>query len=345
MASNTSRLDLLKKNPSTDGNDTFNIETMLNENWEKIDKSTALIDPATGKLLPGQENPVDTSNLATKTELNNKVDKIAGKSLSTNDYTTAEKNKLTAIESGAQVNAVTTVAGRTGAVVLTKTDVGLSNVDNVKQASKVEHDTLNGTVTTHLADEAAHGIGDKATLLTTNKASIVGALNELFTNANSLKSDWAGVVGSPLLANDTSAQMKSKTQTIKNTLATNLSAKGQSSSGTEALTALVNKVANVNTGKKFATGTTAISKTSVNVTGLSFRPTIIVLLLDSSGDNDMGGMYVARNEYGNLSMNNINFYRANNLFGLNPFTVTSNGFSFLWGHSSGSGLFRWIAIE
>lgn len=32
------------------------------------------------------------------------------------------------------------------------------------------------------ADEAAHGIGDNKTLLTTKKTTIVAALNELFTN-------------------------------------------------------------------------------------------------------------------------------------------------------------------
>ncbi|MUT67820.1 hypothetical protein [Paenibacillus sp. NEAU-GSW1] len=37
MASNTPNLGLLKKDPAIDGNDTFNIETMLNENWDKID--------------------------------------------------------------------------------------------------------------------------------------------------------------------------------------------------------------------------------------------------------------------------------------------------------------------
>jgi hypothetical protein len=36
--------------------------------------------------------------------LNNKVDKVAGKGLSANDYTTAEKNKLAGIAAGAQVN-------------------------------------------------------------------------------------------------------------------------------------------------------------------------------------------------------------------------------------------------
>lgn len=41
-----------------------------------------------------------------------------------NNYTTAEKNKLAGIETGAEVNTVTSVAGKTGAVVLTATDVG-----------------------------------------------------------------------------------------------------------------------------------------------------------------------------------------------------------------------------
>ena len=37
MASNTKFLDLLKKDPVADKDDTFNIETMLNENWDKLD--------------------------------------------------------------------------------------------------------------------------------------------------------------------------------------------------------------------------------------------------------------------------------------------------------------------
>lgn len=39
-----------------------------------------------------------------QTQLNNKVDKVNGKQLSTNDYTNADKNKLAGIETGAQVN-------------------------------------------------------------------------------------------------------------------------------------------------------------------------------------------------------------------------------------------------
>ncbi|MDU0203831.1 right-handed parallel beta-helix repeat-containing protein [Paenibacillus sp. MAH-36] len=37
MPSTTTNLGLYKKNPSTDGNDTFDINTMLNDNWDKVD--------------------------------------------------------------------------------------------------------------------------------------------------------------------------------------------------------------------------------------------------------------------------------------------------------------------
>ncbi|MEH7389663.1 tail fiber protein [Bacillus sp. JJ1474] len=68
MANNTTRLGLLKKDPATDGNDTFNIQTMLNDNWDKIDQRAALLDPETGKV-PADQLSVDTSDLATKQEL------------------------------------------------------------------------------------------------------------------------------------------------------------------------------------------------------------------------------------------------------------------------------------
>jgi hypothetical protein len=71
-----------------------------------------------------------------KSLTNGKVNTAVGMGLSSNDYVTADKTKLAGIAAGAQVNAVTTVSGRTGAVVLTSTDVGLSNVNNTADASK-----------------------------------------------------------------------------------------------------------------------------------------------------------------------------------------------------------------
>lgn len=37
MSSYTGNLNLYKADPVADGNDTFNIDTMMNENWDKID--------------------------------------------------------------------------------------------------------------------------------------------------------------------------------------------------------------------------------------------------------------------------------------------------------------------
>jgi hypothetical protein len=79
------------------------------------------------------QKPIST---AAQTALNNKVDKVTGKQLSTEDYTTSEKSKLAGIESGAQVNAVNSVNGKTGTVTLVKDDISLSNVDNTSDANK-----------------------------------------------------------------------------------------------------------------------------------------------------------------------------------------------------------------
>jgi len=49
------------------------------------------------------------SNKSVNIDLSGKVDKVSGKGLSTEDYTTNEKSKLTNIESGAQVNIIETV--------------------------------------------------------------------------------------------------------------------------------------------------------------------------------------------------------------------------------------------
>ena len=51
-------------------------------------------------------------------------------------FSATEKSKLAGIQAGAQVNTVNSVAGKTGAVVLTKADVGLGNVDNTSDLNK-----------------------------------------------------------------------------------------------------------------------------------------------------------------------------------------------------------------
>lgn len=81
MSIRTSFLGLFKWNTSDDEdlNSNFDIDTAMNDNWDMIDNAVSDLD-------------------------GNKVDKVAGKQLSTEDYSTTEKTKLNGIASGAQVN-------------------------------------------------------------------------------------------------------------------------------------------------------------------------------------------------------------------------------------------------
>lgn len=58
--------------------------------------------------------------------LSEKVSTVDGKGLSSNDFTDVDKQKLDAIENGAQKNKVTSVNGMTGAVVIEAGNVDLS---------------------------------------------------------------------------------------------------------------------------------------------------------------------------------------------------------------------------
>lgn len=104
--------------------------------------ANALVFDNLNKSDVGLDQVDNTSDLnkpistATQTALDGKVDTEAGKGLSDENYTLTEKNKLSGVESGAQVNTVTSVNTQTGAVVLDKNDVGLGNVDNTSDADK-----------------------------------------------------------------------------------------------------------------------------------------------------------------------------------------------------------------
>src|SRR5699024_5500034 len=77
---------------------------------------------------------------------------------------------------------------------VTKSQVGLDNLTNVEQASKEEFNKHQENFTRHVEDETAHGIGDKSTLETSEKGTIVGALNELFTNVSDGKNLIGGAI-------------------------------------------------------------------------------------------------------------------------------------------------------
>lgn len=86
----------------------YNINLTPSEIKIKVYTSGCVSDGVTVHNNLSGRDATDTHPIASitglVTALGNKVDKVTGKGLSTNDYTTAEKNKLTGIEEGAEVN-------------------------------------------------------------------------------------------------------------------------------------------------------------------------------------------------------------------------------------------------
>lgn len=77
-------------------------------------------DTDAGSVAKTVKDAVDAAQATLQDNIDKKVDKVEGKGLSTNDYTTEEKTKLEGITSGAQVNVIETV--KVNGVALTPAD-------------------------------------------------------------------------------------------------------------------------------------------------------------------------------------------------------------------------------
>lgn len=76
------------------------------------------------------DKPISTAQQAA---LDEKVDKVAGKGLSTNDYTTDEKNKLAGIAAGAQVNVIESVKVNGTAQAISNKEIDIPVPTNLSQ--------------------------------------------------------------------------------------------------------------------------------------------------------------------------------------------------------------------
>lgn len=88
-------------------------------------------------------------------------------------FTTILLSKLNSIEANAQVNTVDSVAGKAGVVVLNKTDVGLSNVDNTSDVNK----PISSATQAALSDKVDKEVGKQLStedFTTTEKSKLSG---------------------------------------------------------------------------------------------------------------------------------------------------------------------------
>lgn len=128
-------LDTLKEITTELEKNQSGVSTIIKKLEAKLDKTQVTDDLSvrSNKIVLSSSAVAEAlDNLSSYmiTEINQtskqKVDKVEGKGLSTNDYTDVDKQKLNAIEDDAQKNTVTSVNGMTGAVTIEAGNVDLS---------------------------------------------------------------------------------------------------------------------------------------------------------------------------------------------------------------------------
>ena len=156
------------------------------EEYTTVAEVTTIIDDRIGNFDPDILD-IDLSNYATKTELNNKVDKITGKGLSTNDFTNEYKTKLDSLEPLPETIEASKITGITASMVS-----GLARVSRTGSYSDLldKPEILTEDEIKVLIAQAQLG-GDGSSIdlsafqtktsneLNTTSKTIVGAINEL----------------------------------------------------------------------------------------------------------------------------------------------------------------------
>jgi hypothetical protein len=126
----------------TENLSTLKIHKLTQEQYDR-ELAAGRIDENAIYLTPDEE--IDLSKYALASDVANKVNKVSGKGLSANDYTTTEKNKLAGIESGANKTTVDSSLSSTSTnpVQNKAVNTAISNLNNLVGDTKVSTQITN----------------------------------------------------------------------------------------------------------------------------------------------------------------------------------------------------------
>lgn len=156
------------------------------------------------------------------------------------DLTTTDQTSLVDAINEVNDSLSTHVSNRSNPHNVTATQVGAYTKTEVDDKIGILNDEI---------DALEVNLGNKTTLLTTEKTSIVNAVNELFTYANNGKSS----------------------------IATAVTNKGVSASPSDTFSVLAGKIGQINTGKKWASGSFNKTSSFTSISTLAFRPSYVIL--------------------------------------------------------------------
>lgn len=163
-----------------------------------------------------------------ETALGDKVDKVSGKGLSTNDYTTTEKNKLSNIASGAQVNVIEsvkvngtalTITGKAVDVTVPTAVSDLTNDAGYITSADVPEGAAASTVTPKMDGTAARGTdngfarGDHVHPTDTSRAA-ASDLTALTTRVGTAETKLSGIAEGAQVNVIESVKVNNTAQTI-----------------------------------------------------------------------------------------------------------------------------------
>jgi hypothetical protein len=240
------------------------------------------------------------------------------------------------------------------------------NINNLDKSLKQNITPADiGAATTSSVTAVSNNIGALSNLQTNEKSSLVGAINELFQNANSGKQLIADAIGEPLSKDDTFSAMSNDINSLLFTFKTNMMNNGVTVNSSDRFKSLIDKIATIadsegSKGVQYASGSTvggsSVSNRTLSV-NLAFKPIIIYAQCYFKSDYyDFFYTDFYFNEY--VSPTTINYYTGEyNNPGAFEFSryiqkefddniyVTDNSFNFYYKNSlSGNYSWQWYAI-
>lgn len=171
---------------------------------------TASVGSASTVARSDHKHPVDTSRAsqadldALEEVVGTKVDKVSGKGLSTNDYTTTEKNKLAGIASGAEVNqnafsnvtvGSTTIAADGKQDTLTIASGGNITITPDASADKVTFTVADGTTGAKGVVQLTNSTSSTSTTTAATPSSVKSAYDLANTAKTTADSKQAAITG------------------------------------------------------------------------------------------------------------------------------------------------------
>ena len=142
--------------------------------------------------------------------LSNKVDKVAGKQLSTNDYTDSDRDKLANVQSGAQVNVIESIAVNGDSQVIDNKTVNIAvpvnNNELINGAGYQTSSDVEAAITTALADVTSisyHICESNEYNHSTYIPTLVGAIGVIYLVPKPTDASGDALVGSAVVGTDT----------------------------------------------------------------------------------------------------------------------------------------------